>query len=106
LILEAVDMTASEPGADKARLRIRRTGATIAPLTVFLSISGTAVWGTDYTAPMVVTIPAGADFVFWDLLVKDDLLKEGQETVSVRIDQSRYYNSPTSSLTVVINDND
>ena len=97
---------ASEPGTDKARLRIRRTGATIAPLTVFLSTSGSALSGADYTAPLFVTIPAGTDFVFWDLVAKNDALKESKESVSVTVDRSRYYNSPTSRLTVVINDND
>lgn len=106
LTMEAVDAMASEPGADRARLRICRTGATMAPLAVFLSLSGTAVSGTDYTAPMVVTIPAGADAVFLDLVVKDDSLKEGQETVSVGIGRSIYYNAPASTLNVTINDND
>lgn len=106
LTWEAVDSTASEPGTDTARLRIRRTGATSAPLTVFLSVSGSALAGVDYTSPLVVTIPAGTDSVFWDLVAKDDSIKEGQESVTVSIDRSRYYNSPTSSLTVVINDND
>ncbi len=106
LTMEAVDAIASEPGADRARLRIRRTGATTVPLTVFLSFSGTAVSGPDYTAPMVVTIPAGADAVFWDLVVKDDSLKEGQETVSVGIGRSIYYNAPGSTLNITINDND
>jgi len=106
LTWEAVDSTASEPGTDTARLRIRRTGATSAPLTVFLSVSGSALAGVDYTSPLVVTIPAGTDSVFWDLVAKDDSIKEGQESVTVSIDRSRYYNSPTGSLTVVINDND
>ena len=106
LTWEAVDSMASEPGTDKARLRIRRTGPTITPLTAFLSVSGSALSGVDYKAPLVVTIPAGSDSVFWDLVAKDDALKESKEYVSVTIERSRYYNSPTSSLTIVINDND
>ena len=106
LTWEAVDSMASEPGTDKARLRIRRTGPTITQLTAFLSVSGSALSGVDYKAPLVVTIPAGSDSVFWDLVAKDDALKESKEYVSVTIERSRYYNSPTSSLTIVINDND
>ena len=106
LTWEAVDLTASEPGTDKARLRVRRSGATSAPLTVFLSNSGSALSGADYTAPLFVTIPAGTDFVFWDLVAKDDALKESKESVTITIDRSRYYNSPTGSLNVLINDND
>jgi uncharacterized membrane protein len=105
--LEAVDGTASEPGKDKASVRVRRTGATAAPLTIYLSISGSALAGVDYfSLPASVTIPAGGDSAFLDLVAKDDSLKEGQETVNLVVDRSIYYNTPAGSLRLVINDND
>jgi cyclophilin family peptidyl-prolyl cis-trans isomerase len=105
--LEAVDGTASEPAKDKASVRVRRTGATAAPLTIYLSISGSALAGVDYfSLPASVTIPAGGDSAFLDLVAKDDSLKEGQETVSLAVDRSIYYNTPAGSLRLVINDND
>jgi hypothetical protein len=105
--LEAVDGTASEPGKDKASVRVRRTGATAAPLTIYLSISGSALAGVDYfSLPASVTIPAGGDSAFLDLVAKDDSLKEGQETVNLAVDRSIYYNTPAGSLRLVINDND
>jgi hypothetical protein len=105
--LEAIDGIASEPGTDKARFRVRRTGGTSVPLTVYLSISGSAVAGVDYfSLPASITIPAGGDSAFLDLVAKDDSLKEGQETVSLAVDRSIYYNTPAGSLRLVINDND
>jgi len=105
--LEAIDGIASEPGTDKARFRVRRTGGTSVPLTVYLSISGSAVAGVDFVAlPVSVTIPVGSDSSFMDLVAKDDLLKEGQETVRVAVDRSIYYNTPAGPVNLIINDND
>ena len=105
--LEVVDGIAAEPGSDKARLRARRTGGTSAPLTIYLSISGSAVAGVDYDSlPDTVTIPTGSDSVFLDLVAKDDLLKEGQETVRVAADRLIYYNTPAEAVTLTIKDND
>jgi cyclophilin family peptidyl-prolyl cis-trans isomerase len=108
LTLEAVDSIASEPGTDTARVRIRRAGGTAAPLTVFLTMNGTATPGTDFTAPSVVTIPAGSDNALWNLVVKNDSLKEGQEFLNLGIERTPYYNDnvPAAPLKIVINDND
>ena len=54
------DSTASETGRQPGVIRVQRTGDTTNPLTVNLSIGGTATNGTDYTTvPTTVTIPAG-----------------------------------------------
>ncbi|MFM8716549.1 MAG: hypothetical protein ACKOF3_07175 [Spartobacteria bacterium] len=69
-------------------------------------MNGTATPSTDFTAPAVVTIPAGSDNALWNLVVKDDPLKEGQEIVNLGIDRNPYYNTPAAPLKIVINDND
>lgn len=47
--MTVTDGSASEdPSTDTGKIRIRRTGATTSPLTVFYTTSGTAMNGTDY----------------------------------------------------------
>lgn len=105
--LEVIDASASEPGADKARVRIRRTGSTAAPLTTYISTSGNALSGVDYTAlPSSVTIPAGSDSAFIDIIAKDDNLKEGQEKIVINVEKSTYYNAQPNSVNILLNDND
>jgi len=105
--LEVIDASASEPGVDKARVRIRRTGSTAAPLTTYISTSGNALSGVDYTAlPSAVTIPAGSDSAFIDIIAKDDNLKEGQENIVINVERSAYYNARPDSVVILLNDND
>jgi hypothetical protein len=55
-------------------------------LLVNYAVSGTATNGSDYAyLPGTVTIPAGADGVFVDIVLIDDNLPDGLETVSLSV---------------------
>ncbi len=55
-------------------------------LVVNYAVSGTATNGIDYVnLPGTVTIPAGADGVFVDIVLIDDNLPDGLETVSLSV---------------------
>src|SRR6185503_18084107 len=71
------------PNADCAypSFVVRRSGPTNADLRVYLSYSGTAIAGLDYSAlPDSLVIPAGREATFLMLVPKDDSLVEGAET--------------------------
>lgn len=71
---------------DTATFTVYRTDGTNADLTVYYRIGGTAQYGVDYVALQpFVTIPAGAASA--DIVVEpiDDLLVEGDETVSLEL---------------------
>jgi plastocyanin len=68
ITIEAIDPFAYE-SSDSAQLRISREGTTTGPLVVPITVSGTAVSGTDFAAlPPSVTIPAGAASVTLNIL--------------------------------------
>src|SRR5947209_14992832 len=59
--IAATDATASEPGTNTGTVTLTRTGSTTAPLTVNLTVGGTATNGVDYTTlASSVTIAAGS----------------------------------------------
>lgn len=104
----ATDAVAKEPGADSGLFTITRTGSTLVAQQVFFNVSGNAVPGGDYTAPVSpITIPAGASSVTVPVLVLDDALLEGNEAVTLTVLASGDYvlGSPVSA-TVTITDND
>jgi len=74
-------------GTDTGRITLGRAGDTISPLTVTLSISGTATPGADYQAlPATVTFPAGqSSVVLYVTPLSDVLNSEGDETVVVSV---------------------
>ena len=92
--LVAVDSSISEtfPGqpANPGRIRITRTGATTAAVTVWLKITGIAVRATDYmlvpNAASFATIPAGSAQLEMDINPIDDWLTEGTETLRIELD--------------------
>jgi len=85
----AIDPEAAEPNPttdrlDTATFRIKRTGGTDLPLTVFYRLGGTASNGVDYAElPHRAVIAAGERFV--DVVVEplDDSLVEGDESVII-----------------------
>ena len=66
----------------RGEFTISRTGATTAPLSAFVHLSGMATRGSDYeNLPLIVTIPAGASATTLDLAAIPDPVVEGIETV-------------------------
>lgn len=105
--ITASDASSAEPGTDRGRFTIRRSGPTTAALTVRLARSGSAASGTDFTAlPASVTIPAGASAVDLEVVVRDDALAEGTETVVLAPVRETAYAiaSDAASATVAIAD--
>ncbi|MBI4663040.1 MAG: hypothetical protein HY735_29880 [Verrucomicrobia bacterium] len=108
--VSAADGNASEAGPDPGIFRISRSGNTATELTVYFSLSGTAVNGTDYgRLNTSATIPSGAASV--DLVVGpiDDSLEEGAETVVLTLSSdpaNMYAVGSPNSATVSIADND
>jgi Bacterial Ig domain/Calx-beta domain len=74
---------------DPARFRIFRTGDMSRDLLAFFSVSGSATPGEDYQSlPATVLIPAGEASAPLEVVPIDDDLKEGMETVYVRLEPS------------------
>ncbi len=76
-----------QPGdQSRSSFTISRTGSTVAALTVDLTYAGTAISGTDYQAlPASVSFAAGVRKLSIPLLVTQDTLGEGPETVIANI---------------------
>ena len=100
--------TDSSTPANPGEYTLFRTGPTANPLTVNLTMAGTASNGVDYsTIAGSVTFAAGSSSVVVPLTVIDDLLVEGSETATLRlIAASGYRLGADSSATVTIEDND
>jgi hypothetical protein len=100
--------TDSSTPANPGEYTLFRTGPTANPLTVNLTMAGTASNGADYsTIAGSVTFAAGSSSVVVPLTVIDDLLVEGSETATLRlIAASGYRLGADSSATVTIVDND
>jgi hypothetical protein len=106
--IKALDPNASEPGTDKGKLVVKRTGDTSQALTVYYKVAGSATNGNDYKRLSgKITIPKGK--VRASLFVKpiDDQIKENRETVIVSLSKNAAYiiGKPTRA-TVTISDND
>ena len=108
----ATDPTATEAGNTTGRFTVRRTGL-LTPLTVFYTLGGTAVRGSDYVItppPPVagrVVIPAGVPSVTLTVTPNNDALRESNETVVIAlIPQATYTVGPPSIATVTISSNE
>lgn len=90
--LIASDASASETGLDPASFLVTRNTSAAVPLTVNLSIGGTATNGNDY-APLSgsVTIPASASSAPITITPLSDSLAEGDETVQLALLASSDY---------------
>jgi len=89
--LPAVNLAATVPIAREIDLQagvvtISRTGDTTLPLFVPLTVSGTAVAGSDYlTLPAGVTIPTGQASTTLQVVPVGDFLAQGNRSVSVAV---------------------
>jgi hypothetical protein len=112
--LAANDAAAAEGNVDKGQWTLTRTGATANALTVnFLSPSGSAVHGTDYSlAPALGTsfsaiIPAGQSTLNLVLTATDDAAAEGPEQARLELLPGTAYEvAGLGAASIVIQDND
>jgi len=94
-----------ESTGDAAELVVFRAGS-IEPLTLNLSVTGSAQSGVDFSStPSTLEIPGGARAVFLPIQPLSDALEEGQESVTVTLQPGTGYvlGSP-SSATVTLDD--
>jgi acetyl esterase/lipase len=85
--VSAADRDASEPGTNKGLFLVWRTGSTTDPLTVDVTVGGTADNLTDYaTIPSTLTFPAGADRVAVSVDPLEDYLTEETKNVTLAVD--------------------
>ena len=106
--IETTDGSAAEAAAETGTLTVTRTGPTTSPLTVFVSVGGTATNGGDYSEIFgSVTIPIGASSAPVVVTPTEDQVDEGEETVVVSLiaDPAYTLGSPVAG-TVTIADND
>jgi len=82
-----------------------RNGPTSSPLTLLLSVSGTATSGTDYVAlPPSITIGNEASTFSLPVSIKTDALVEGVETIVITVLSNAAYVLGTTTTTVLIED--
>ncbi|MBZ4422496.1 Calx-beta domain-containing protein [Myxococcus sp. RHSTA-1-4] len=97
----ASDSQAAEP-SDPGAFTVTRTGPTQAPLTVLLTVSGSASGTSDYQALATsVVIPEGAASAVLAVLPTDDALVEGKEGVTVTLAANAAYQLATSTAATV-----
>jgi hypothetical protein len=106
--LTAEDDVGNETGPDTLRMKLERSGATTAALTVNLAYSGMATNVTDYTAPASVTIPAGSASTTFTITPVNDILIETTETLVTSLASNAAYlrDGIAQSVTSILNDND
>lgn len=104
----ASDASASEAGSNSATFTLTRSGGTSTPLTVQYRLGGSAIAGTDYTAPtFYVVIAAGSATATVAVAPIDDALVEGSETVTLIISPRVHYAAGApASASASIADND
>lgn len=103
----ALDDTTTENEHDSGLFVVARFGDSSNPLTVGLTVSGTATPGGDYAAlPETVVLPAGELFVSLPVAAVNDSYLEGNETVVATVATNAAYDVGTPEATVTIADND
>ncbi|MBH8578183.1 DUF4347 domain-containing protein [Nostocaceae cyanobacterium CENA369] len=105
--ITATDANAAEANNKPGIFRISRTGDVSTALTVKYTIIGTATNGIDYNQlNNTVAIAPGQSFVDITVTPVDDILKEGNETVTLTLSTQPDYDVDTSdsAATVVIAD--
>lgn len=104
--LVVTDGSASESGAgaNTGLFTINRTGSKTSPLTVSMTLTGSAIAGADYADPGTsVLIPAGASFSTVTITPVQDTLNEGSETVVLSLAaQPNYFLGAGNTGTVTI----
>ena len=98
--------TAHETGLVPGKFTLTRSGPTTGPLTVALSLSGTATNGTDYaTIASSAVIPSGEASVDLPVMPLADTLVEGDETVILTLaTNSAYAIGTTATGTITLTD--
>ena len=106
LSLAAHDSVTTEGSADPARLVFRREGLLTNPLTVPLSVTGTATPGTDCAAmPSSIIFPSGSAEAILNVSASTDSIAEDTETLTITIQPDPAYTvSAASAATVVLED--
>ena len=101
ITVTASDAEAAEP-LNTGAFTVTRTGPTLAPLTVLLTVSGTASSANDYR-PLgtSVVIPEGAASAVLALEPAEDVLVEGKESVTVTLSADATYQLVTSTAATV-----
>jgi autotransporter-associated beta strand protein len=104
----AGDASAGETLLDPGTFLFTRSGPTGDPVTVRFTVGGSAAGGVDYASiGTSVVIPAGQTNAAVTIAPMDDLLTEGEESVTVAIDVGfSYVVVPPATAAVVIADND
>ena len=94
-----------QSGANTTTIRILRDVSVTQGRTVNYVVSGSATSGSDYTAsPSLsgsVTIPQGSDHADFTITALPDSLKEGNETLTVRLTSGIYHVDPAWTNTTV-----
>ena len=87
---------------------LKRNGSITNPLTVKYYLTGTATNGTDYQSlTNTITFAAGSDTATIEINVIDDKIYEGDETVNLKLSESKDYTiTGKDNGTVTIADND
>ncbi len=106
--IAATDASAAEQNRDPGTLRVTRTGATTAALTVRYTGGGTAMIGTDFDGPTgSVVIPMGQVSATITVRPIEDVYVEGIETAIVTLAANAAYTvGSAKQATVSIADND
>jgi hypothetical protein len=106
--IKALDSKATEPGKDKGKIRVTRTGDTSKPLTVYYKVGGKAKNGVDYKKLSgSLTIPIGKTSANLSVKPIDDRSKELRESIKLTLlKKASYIVGTPSSTTITIDDND
>jgi acyl-CoA thioesterase-1 len=87
----------------QSKITLTRGGSTESPLTVNLTLTGSATNGTDYVSiPETVVIPAGSDSLSLDFIPNPDALAEGEETFTIGIAPGAGYSTTSPSKASLI----
>ena len=102
-----VDRTAPGAVPNPGTFIVTRAGSTVAPVTVYYSVAGTALHGNDYDSlPGSVVLPAGQTQAPITIMPRVDNFAEGSETVILALGAGfGYYQlGASSTATVTITD--
>lgn len=101
---QEIDRTAVGAVPNPGTFLVTRTGNTAAAVTVYYSVAGVALHGTDYDVlPGSVVIPAGQTQAAVTIMPKMDNFAEGSETVILALGAAFGYYQIGSSGTATIN---
>ena len=110
ITLAATDASASETGPNTGTFTFTRSGSNAEALTLYFSVSGSAINGSDYLPiSSSIVIPAGSANAPLTVTPIDDAIKENNETVVITLapsPTSTYSVTTTTPQTVTISDND